>query len=118
MARHKRPRAAPATTRTFHGWMFEPLGAREASARSDSTVARSTGVGRKARTDRRVAIASSAGRKVIDLCPFVRTIVAMTKAVNLARHLTEQIESGRYPVGSTIPTEAELQQRFAVSRHT
>ncbi|HZZ91793.1 MAG TPA: GntR family transcriptional regulator [Usitatibacter sp.] len=42
----------------------------------------------------------------------------MTKAVNLARHLEEQIESGRYPVGSTIPTEAELQQRFAVSRHT
>jgi DNA-binding GntR family transcriptional regulator len=42
----------------------------------------------------------------------------MTKAVNLARHLAEQIESGRYPVGSTIPTEAELQQRFAVSRHT
>jgi DNA-binding GntR family transcriptional regulator len=42
----------------------------------------------------------------------------MTKAVNLARHLTEQIESGRYPVGSTIPTEAELQERFEVSRHT
>jgi GntR family transcriptional regulator len=42
----------------------------------------------------------------------------MTKAVNLARHLTEQIESGRYAVGATIPTEAELQQRFDVSRHT
>ena len=42
----------------------------------------------------------------------------MTKAVNLARHLSEQIESGQYPVGSTIPTEAELQRRFAVSRHT
>lgn len=42
----------------------------------------------------------------------------MTKAVNLARHLTEQIESGRYPVGTTIPTEAQLQQRFDVSRHT
>ena len=42
----------------------------------------------------------------------------MTKAVNLARHLTEQIESGHYPVGTTIPTEAELQQRFDVSRHT
>ena len=42
----------------------------------------------------------------------------MTKAVNLARHLTEQIESGHYPVGATIPTEAELQQRFDVSRHT
>lgn len=42
----------------------------------------------------------------------------MTKAVNLARHLTEQIESGHYPIGTAIPTEAELQQRFAVSRHT
>ena len=42
----------------------------------------------------------------------------MSKAVNLARHLTQQIESGHYPVGKTIPTEAELQQRFDVSRHT
>ena len=42
----------------------------------------------------------------------------MTKAVNLARHLTGQIESGHYPVGTTIPTEAELQQSFDVSRHT
>src|SRR5438045_9505113 len=42
----------------------------------------------------------------------------MTKAVNLARHLTEQIETGRYPVGTSLPTEAELQQRFDVSRHT
>jgi len=42
----------------------------------------------------------------------------MTKAVNLARHLSDQILSGRYPVGKTIPTEAELQQRFDVSRHT
>lgn len=42
----------------------------------------------------------------------------MTKAVNLARHLTEQIATGRYKVGKTIPTEAELQVRFDVSRHT
>jgi DNA-binding GntR family transcriptional regulator len=42
----------------------------------------------------------------------------MTKAVNLARHLTEQIAAGRYKVGQTIPTEAELQVRFDVSRHT
>ena len=42
----------------------------------------------------------------------------MTKAVNLARHLTEQIAAGRYKVGQNIPTEAELQQRFDVSRHT
>ena len=42
----------------------------------------------------------------------------MTKAVNLARHLRQQIEAGHYPVGSAIPTEAQLQQRFDVSRHT
>lgn len=42
----------------------------------------------------------------------------MTKAVNLARHLRQQIEAGHYPVGTAIPTEAELQQRFDVSRHT
>ena len=41
-----------------------------------------------------------------------------TKAVNLARVMTQEIESGRYPVGQRIPTEAELQQRFDVSRHT
>lgn len=42
----------------------------------------------------------------------------MTKAVNLARHLRQQIEAGHYPVGTAIPTEAELQQRYDVSRHT
>lgn len=42
----------------------------------------------------------------------------MTKVVNLARHLRRQIEQGRYPVGDAIPTEAELQRRFDVSRHT
>lgn len=41
-----------------------------------------------------------------------------SKSVNLARHLTDEIESGRYQLGQKIPTEAELQQRFDVSRHT
>jgi DNA-binding GntR family transcriptional regulator len=36
----------------------------------------------------------------------------------LALHLTREIESGRYKVGQKIPTEAELQQRHDVSRHT
>jgi DNA-binding transcriptional MocR family regulator len=36
----------------------------------------------------------------------------------VARLLTAEIESGRYKVGQKIPTEAELQQRFDVSRHT
>lgn len=40
------------------------------------------------------------------------------KSVNLARHLTDEIASGRYKVGQMIPTEAQLQQRFEVSRHT
>ena len=40
------------------------------------------------------------------------------KSVNLARTLGSEIESGRYKVGQMIPTEAELQQRFDVSRHT
>jgi len=41
-----------------------------------------------------------------------------TRYSTLARHLTEEIEGGRYKVGEHIPTEAELQQRFDVSRHT
>jgi GntR family transcriptional regulator len=36
----------------------------------------------------------------------------------LARVLTDEIESGRFKVGHLIPTEAELQRRFDVSRHT
>ncbi|MEO5692530.1 MAG: GntR family transcriptional regulator [Usitatibacter sp.] len=36
----------------------------------------------------------------------------------LARLLTDEIESGRFGVGEKIPTEAELQQRYDVSRHT
>jgi DNA-binding GntR family transcriptional regulator len=36
----------------------------------------------------------------------------------LARLLESQIASGRYRVGQKIPTEAELQERFDVSRHT
>ena len=41
-----------------------------------------------------------------------------TRYSTLARVLTEEIEVGRYKVGQKIPTEAELQQRFDVSRHT
>lgn len=36
----------------------------------------------------------------------------------LARLLESEIASGRYQVGARIPTEAELQERFDVSRHT
>lgn len=41
-----------------------------------------------------------------------------TRYSAVARVLIEEIESGRYKVGQKIPTEAELQQRFDVSRHT
>jgi GntR family transcriptional regulator len=41
-----------------------------------------------------------------------------TRYSNLARVLTDEIETGRYKVGQRIPTEAELTQRFDVSRHT
>lgn len=41
-----------------------------------------------------------------------------TRYSTLARLLIEEIQAGRYKVGEMIPTEAELQQRFDVSRHT
>jgi GntR family transcriptional regulator len=41
-----------------------------------------------------------------------------SRYATLARLLTHEIESGRFKVGHRIPTEAELQQRFDVSRHT
>ena len=41
-----------------------------------------------------------------------------TRYSTVARLLTGEIEAGRYKVGEKIPTEAELQQRFDVSRHT
>lgn len=36
----------------------------------------------------------------------------------IARNLTEGIASGRYPVGSLLPTEMELCSHFGTSRHT
>src|ERR1700682_4887061 len=50
---------SPATTLTFHGWILLPLGLRLATARSSSIVARSTGLGRNARTEFRGVIACS-----------------------------------------------------------
>jgi GntR family transcriptional regulator len=41
-----------------------------------------------------------------------------TRYSALARTLIGDIEAGRYKVGQKIPTEAELQQRYDVSRHT
>jgi len=36
----------------------------------------------------------------------------------LAQSLLHDIESGRYPVGSLLPTEAELVEQYGLSRHT
>src|SRR5260370_18629709 len=37
---------------------------------------------------------------------------------DVARHLTEGITSGRFPVGSLLPTEMELCEQYQTSRHT
>jgi DNA-binding GntR family transcriptional regulator len=37
---------------------------------------------------------------------------------DIARELTEAIASGRYPVGSVLPTELELRDYYRTSRHT
>lgn len=37
---------------------------------------------------------------------------------DIARELTEAIASGRYPVGSVLPTELELRDHYRTSRHT
>ena len=41
-----------------------------------------------------------------------------TRYAQVARDLTEGIRSGRFPVGSLLPTEFELCDRYATSRHT
>ena len=51
--------ASPVSTWTFHGCVFVPDGARDATARISSIVSRGTGVGRKARIERREVIAAS-----------------------------------------------------------
>jgi len=37
---------------------------------------------------------------------------------DIARDLAEGIQSGRFPVGSLLPTELELRDRYGTSRHT
>lgn len=38
--------------------------------------------------------------------------------IDIAQHLTEGIATGRFPVGSLLPTEMELCNHYATSRHT
>src|SRR4051812_49233527 len=41
-----------------------------------------------------------------------------TRYAQVARDLTEGIASGRFPVGSLLPTEFELAEHYGASRHT
>lgn len=41
-----------------------------------------------------------------------------TRYAQVARDISEGIQSGRFPVGSQLPTEAELCERYQASRHT
>jgi len=52
-------RLAPCSTYTCQGWALVPEGARAATRRMSATVARGTGVGAKARTQKRFSIAAS-----------------------------------------------------------
>src|SRR5229473_6455342 len=62
--------------------MLLPLGLRLASSRSSTTLARSTGVDRKARTDLRLAIASSTISRAMIVDPSLAT-----SCIGRAQHL-------------------------------
>ncbi len=44
--------------------------------------------------------------------------MSQTRYAEVAKHLIEGIASGRYPVGTLLPTEFELCELYDVSRHT
>jgi GntR family transcriptional regulator len=46
------------------------------------------------------------------------TEASSTRYAELARTLVQEIESGRHVVGSLLPTEHELAERYSMSRHT
>jgi DNA-binding GntR family transcriptional regulator len=48
----------------------------------------------------------------------VQEVDASPRYLQIARELTAAIASGRYPVGSRLPTELELCEHFAISRFT
>lgn len=45
-------------------------------------------------------------------------LMSETRYAQVARDLTEGITGGRFPVGSLLPTELELCERYETSRHT
>lgn len=50
--------------------------------------------------------------------PTPATMPTATRYQRVAQALLAEISGGRYPVGSHLPTEAKLEERFGVSRHT
>ena len=48
----------------------------------------------------------------------MNTVTNKPHFADIARNLTEGITSGRFPVGSLLPTEMELCAQYATSRHT
>ncbi|MHB1876576.1 MAG: GntR family transcriptional regulator, partial [Streptosporangiaceae bacterium] len=47
---------------------------------------------------------------------FIAIARSLPVYVQIANNLIEAIETGRYPVGSYLPTEQQLAARFGVSR--
>ena len=60
----------------------------------------------------------SATRRSAPVAPERPVAVIASRYSLLAQALIEDIEAGRHPVGSMLPTEAELCEQFGVSRHT
>src|ERR1700760_808803 len=50
--------------------------------------------------------------------PMVTVLGQQPRYMQLAQTLINEIQSGRFPVGSTIPTEFELCEQFGASRST
>ncbi|MET0962395.1 MAG: GntR family transcriptional regulator [Noviherbaspirillum sp.] len=48
----------------------------------------------------------------------MNAVISKPHFADIARSLTEGISSGRFPVGSVLPTELELCAQFGTSRHT
>ena len=49
---------------------------------------------------------------------FMNAVLNKPNFADIARNLTEAIASGRFPVGSLLPTELELCAQYSTSRHT
>jgi GntR family transcriptional regulator len=52
------------------------------------------------------------------MTPIVKKIMSKTRYAQVAQDLIEGITTGRYPVGSLLPTEMELCKQYGSCRHT